>query len=117
LATAFVFSLTIASFGHCWPMFAAQMQQMSVAEHHAGHHHQHPIPAHEHNGEMGVSGVASAASIAVAAPAAKLLPPEPLAAVASFVSAVAPPQLRDTRARAGPSAFAAIHARTGRLII
>ena len=119
-AFVFVSSLVLAAYGHCWPMLAAQMEREAAshdAHHHGGHQKQHHHPSQGLGQELSVPGVHVEVTAIAPPPVAKdfapiqLAPEEPKSGVADA---------RDNpshRARAGPSAFAEFHARTGRLLI
>jgi len=119
-AFVFVTSLVLASYGHCWPMLAAQMdrQAESHSSHdHGGHPKQHHHPTEGFGQELSVPGVQSGPVAIVPAPVAKSFAPIQLAVAAldyGHADAKARPYLH---ARAGPPAFAEFHARTGRLLI
>jgi hypothetical protein len=119
LAIAFVASLVAAAYGHCWPMFAAQIHQ--VMEHHHGHDGHDggaPLLPHEHGPELMVAGVAAAPPADVDAPISKVLPPiSPTAGMLPNFQLAPIAHGAYGGARAGPFAFRDIHARTGRLLI
>ena len=119
-AFAFVASLVLASYGHCWPMLAAQMDREAASEashHHGGHTKQHHHPTEGFGQELSVPGVQSGPAAIVHAPVAKSFAPI-LLAVATADHGSADGEVRPShRARAGPPAFAEFHARTGRLLI
>jgi hypothetical protein len=120
-AFVFVASLMLASYGHCWPMLAAQVA--TEAAPHASHHEhggpqkQHHHPTEGFGQELSVPGVPAGPLAIVEAPVAKSFAPILLVvAVAEFANADAEVR-RSHRARAGPPSFQEFHARTGRLLI
>jgi hypothetical protein len=115
----FVTSLVLASYGHCWPMLVAQLDSAvtSHAQAHGGHHKQHNHQTEGLGQELSVPGVPSGPVAVLDAPTAKTFAPT-LLVVSISDDANAGEQSRPSpRARAGPSAFAEFHARTGRLLI
>ncbi len=119
-AFVFVTSLALAAYGHCWPMLAAQIdaQVLAHSSHdHGAHQKQHHHPTQGSGQELSVPGVASGPAIVVDAPVAKSFAPVlPAIEIADHGSADGEVRPRH-RSRAGPSAFAEFHARTGRLLI
>ena len=116
-AFVFVASLLLASYGHCWPMLAAQIDTHSQAQDHSLHHKQHNHQTEGFGQELSVPGVASGAVGVVAAPVAKSFAPILLAVVVGDQGPAHPASALSPKARAGPPAFAEFHARTGRLLI
>jgi hypothetical protein len=119
-AFVFVTSLVLAAYGHCWPMLAAQTdrQAMSQSSHdHGGHQKQHHHPTEGFGQELSVPGVASGPAIVVDAPVAKSFAPVLLAIEIADCGRTDGGDRPAHNARAGPSAFAEFHARTGRLLI
>ena len=115
----FVASLLLASYGHCWPMLAAQMDRHIAshdAHHHGGHEKQHHHPTEGFGQELSVPAVQTAAPALADQPAAKSFPPLVLVVAVEKPHFDARTHLNH-RARAGPPAFAEFHARTGRLLI
>ena len=118
ISFAFVASLILAAYGHCWPMLVAQIDSAT-----ASHEHAHNVPERQHNHqkdgfgqELSIPSVPSGAVAIIAAPIAKSFAPVLL--VASIIEgAGAGDESPAPRARAGPPAFAQFHARTGRLLI
>ena len=114
----FVASLVLASYGHCWPMLAAQIDEVTASHehHHGGDHKQHNHTTDGFGQELSVPGVPSGPVAIIDAPLAKSFAPillvVAITALDDDVDANPAP-----RARAGPSAFAEFHARTGRLLI
>lgn len=118
-AFVFVTSLVLASYGHCWPMLAAQMERQAPshdAHHHDGHQKQHHHPSEGFGQELSIAGVHPVPPVVHSAPVAKSAGPV-LLAVAVEPMPAAPKARPFHRARAGPPAFAEFHARTGRLLI
>ena len=107
-AAAFVFvfvtSLVLASYGHCWPMLAAQMDRqarIASSHDHGGHQKQHHHPTQGFGQELSVPGVQSGPVVIVHAPEAKTFAPillggsiadrtDAATASASFATAPAP---------------------------
>jgi hypothetical protein len=117
----FVASLVLASYGHCWPMLAAQVgheaSSRAAHDHGNGHQKQHHHPTEGFGQELSVPGVPAGPVVILQAPVAKSFAPILLVvAVADDASADVEVR-RSHRARAGPPAFDAFHARTGRLLI
>ena len=114
----FVTSLVLASYGHCWPMLAAQIvsANASHAHDHGGHQKQHNHQTEGFGQELSVPGVPSGPVAVVTAPVAKSFAP-----ILLVVTVAEPDDNIGARptplARAGPTAFAQFHARTGRLLI
>ena len=125
LAAAFVFffltSLTLAAYGHCWPMLAMQMERQAAphSSHDHGDHEQrhHHHPTEGLGQELSVPGVQTAPAVIVGAPVAKSFAPLLLAVAAVELGWPNVAVRLHHRARAGPPAFAEFHARTGRLLI
>ena len=119
-AFVFVTSLVLASYGHCWPMLAVQIDRQATlhsSHDHSGHQKQHHHPSQGFGQELSVPGVESGPAAIIPAPIAKSFAPV-LLAVASADHGSADGEVRPShRARAGPPAFAEFHARTGRLLI
>ena len=119
-AFVFVASLVLASYGHCWPMLAAQIDREAASQashHHGGHQSQHHHPTEGFGQELSVPGVQPVPPAIVHRPVAKSFVPI-LLAVAAFDYGSSDPKARPYhRARAGPPAFTEFHARTGRLLI
>lgn len=118
-AFVFVTSLVLASYGHCWPMLAAQidLQAASQAHDHGGHGKQHHHPTEGFGQELSVPGVQPVVHAVDHEPVAKSFAPV-LLAVADVEHGRSDGTARPHhRARAGPPAFAEFHARTGRLLI
>jgi hypothetical protein len=119
-AFVFVTSLVLATYGHCWPMLAAQMDRQAAAHSshdHEGHQKQHHHPTEGFGQELSVPGLASGPAAIIPAPVAKAFAPI-LPAVATAVYKSPDGDVRPShRARAGPPAFAEFHARTSRLLI
>jgi hypothetical protein len=123
LTIAFVASLVVAAYGHCWPMFTAQMHHAVTTQNHPGHEHghgqgKHPSLPQEQGPELVNVGVASGPQAVLTAPLAKPAPGIPfmVTALPADDPGAKVPQLYNG-ARAGPFAFRDIHARTGRLLI
>lgn len=116
-AFVFVASLMLASYGHCWPMLAAQIDTHSQAQDHSGHHKQHNHQTEGFGQELSVPGVPSGPVGVIAAPIAKSFAPILLAVVVGDQGATHEGSALSPKARAGPPAFAEFHARTGRLLI
>ena len=119
ISFVFVTSLLLASYGHCWPMLAVQIDQVVShdAHHHDGHQRQHHHPTEGFGEELSVPGVASGPVAIIDAPVAKSFAPILLVAVVAEGADVEVGSHPSPRARAGPPAFAEFHARTGRLLI
>jgi hypothetical protein len=119
ISVVFLTSLVLASYGHCWPMLAAQLDSAvtSHAHDHGGHHKQHNHQTEGFGQELSVPGVPSGAVAVLDAPVAKDFAPVLL--IVSIAEPASPGEdlHPSSRARAGPSAFAEFHARTGRLLI
>jgi hypothetical protein len=115
----FVTSLVLASYGHCWPMLVAQIDTAATANahDHAGHHKQHNHQTEGFGQELSVPGVPSGPVAVLDAPTAKTFAPILLIVSITGGASAAEDTRPSPRARAGPSAFAAFHARTGRLLI
>jgi hypothetical protein len=116
----FVASLVLAAYGHCWPMLAVQLDHQAAshdAHHHDGGQKQHHHPTEGFGQELSAPGVQSAAVAIVQAPVAKSFVPILLAVAAAGYDGGADRARPNHRARAGPPAFTAFHARTGRLLI
>lgn len=117
-AFVFVASLVLAAYGHCWPMLAAQMEQVASATHdHGGHHTQHHHPTEGFGQELSVPGLASGPVAVVHAPIEKSFAPILLVLAVDHEASVVGEAGPYHRARAGPPAFEEFHARTGRLLI
>jgi hypothetical protein len=119
-AFVFVTSLVLASYGHCWPMLAAQIDRQALAHSshdHGGHQKQHHHPTQGFGQELSVPGVASVSAAIVPAPVAKSFAPILLAVAAADHGSTDGEVRPFHRSRAGPPAFAEFHARTGRLLI
>ena len=118
---AFVFftSLVLASYGHCWPMLAAQIDSAATAHahDHGGHQKQHNHQTEGFGQELSIPGVPSGPVAVIAAPVAKSFAPILLVASITETSDSDIGALPSKRARAGPPAFSEFHARTGRLLI
>jgi len=120
----FVTSLVLGSYGHCWPMLAAQIDAQPTAHdaHHDGGHgdgHQKPHhhPTQGFGQELSVPGVQAALPAVAHIPVVKVFVPV-LPAIAILDDAHAYNGARPhPRARAGPAGFAEFRARTGRLLI
>src|SRR5262245_15938803 len=117
-AVLFVASLTLASFGHCWPMLA-ELEQQAASPH--AHHHDSPQKLHHHptegfGQELSVPGVQAIGPAIAPGPVAKSFPAIVLVVAVEYVRFDARAQLSH-KARAGPPAFEEFHARTGRLLI
>ena len=120
LAFMFVASLVLAAYGHCWPMLAVQLDYQAASpdvHHHGGEQKQHHHPTEGGGQELSVPGVQSAPVAIVQAPVAKPFVPILLAVAAVGYHGGNDKARRNHRARAGPPAFTALHARTGRLLI
>jgi hypothetical protein len=119
-AFVFVASLVLAAYGHCWPMLVVQLDHQLAshdAHHHGGGQKQHHHPTEGFGQELSVPGVQSATLAVVQTPVAKPFVPI-LPALAAVDCDHGDDRARpNQRARAGPPAFAAFHARTGRLLI
>ena len=77
-AFVFVTSLVLASYGHCWPMLAAQMDRQAAPAHdHGSHHKQHHHPTEGFGQELSVPGVPSAPVAIVQAPDREILRADP----------------------------------------
>ena len=115
----FVTSLGLASYGHCWPMLAAQIDSAATAHvhDHGGHAKQHNHPTEGFGQELSVPGVPSGPVAVIDAPVAKSFAPILLAVAIAGDESAGREAHPSPRARAGPSAFAEFHARTGRLLI
>ena len=118
-AFVFVTSLVLASYGHCWPMLAAQIDSAmtSHAHDHGGHHKQHNHQTEGFGQELLVPGVPSGAVAILDAPVAKDFAPVLLIVSTAERESAGDDSHPSPRARAGPSAFTEFHARTGRLLI
>ena len=119
ISFVFVTSLLLASYGHCWPMLVVQLDDVTVSHvhDHGGHHKQHNHTTDGFGQELSVPGVPSGPVAVLNAPVAKTFAPILLVvaiAEAGFADVDTSPS---PRVRAGPSAFAEFHARTGRLLI
>jgi len=119
-ALAFVASLVLAAYGHCWPMLAVQLDRQLAshdAHHHGGEQKQHHHPTEGFGQELSVPGVQAAAVAVLQPPVAKPFVPV-IPAVAAVDNDAGDDRARPNhRARAGPPAFTEFHARTGRLLI
>jgi hypothetical protein len=115
LAVAFVASLTLASYGHCWPMFSVQVAQLIAPHGHDGHEGGE-IPAEDSGPELATPAVESATP-AISPPTSSNPPVLILGTEEAAVRVIAIPRRALNTTRAGPSAFRDIHARTGRLLI
>ena len=115
----FVTSLVLASYGHCWPMLAAQIDSAATshAHDHGGQQKQHNHRTEGFGQELSVPGVPSGAVAVIAAPTAKSVAPILLVVSLTETSDGDIDSRPSPRARAGPPAFAEFHARTGRLLI
>ena len=120
-AFAFLFfaSLVLAAYGHCWPMLAAQMTELTASEthEHSGHHKQHHHSTEGFGQELSVPGVSSGPVAIVQAPVAKDFAPILLVVAVADEAALYVENGPHHRARAGPPTFQEFHARTGRLLI
>ena len=117
-AFAFVTSLVLASYGHCWPMLAAQIDLQAASQaHHGGHQKEHHHPTEGFGQELSVPGVPSGPVAIVQAPVAKSFAPILLVVAAADYASADGEAGPYHRARAGPPAFKEFHARTGRLLI
>jgi hypothetical protein len=119
-AFAFVASLVLAAYGHCWPMLAVQLDHEFAsheAHHHAGAPKQHHHPTEGFGQELSVPGVQAAPVATMQAPVAKPFVPVMPAVAAVAYDGGADRARPNHRARAGPPAFTEFHARTGRLLI
>src|SRR4029078_1418213 len=63
ISFVFVTRLMLASYGHCWPMLAAQIDEVSASHdnHHGGDHKQHNHTTDGFGQELSVPGVPSGA--------------------------------------------------------
>jgi len=117
LAVVFLASVTLATYGHCWPPVA----QTDAA----GHDHAHDGDAHRGAGDAGdCAGAMVAPMLAAAQASVATGPVKKAAAPASIPTIGRTPSLTDTmvartrdRSTGPPLRFADIHARTGRLLI
>jgi hypothetical protein len=116
-AFVFVASLMLASYGHCWPMLVAQIDNHSQAHDHDGHHKQHNHQTEGFGQELSVPGVPSGPVAVVAVPLAKSFAPILLVVSITETGDSDIDTRPSPRARAGPPAFSEFHARTGRLLI
>ena len=120
-AFVFVTSLVLASYGHCWPMLVAQIDDVAVAHmhDHGGHQHhtQHNHTTDGFGQELSVPGVVSGPVAVIHAPLAKSFAPILLIVAITALDDADVDTSASPRARAGPPAFAEFHARTGRLLI
>ena len=118
-AFVFVTSLMLASYGHCWPMLAAQVGELATSEahDHSGHHKPHHHPTEGFGQELSVPGVPSGPVAIIQAPIAKKFAPILLVVAVADDANVYVANGPYHRARAGPPAFREFHARTGRLLI
>ena len=119
ISFVFVTSLLLASYGHCWSMLVAQIDDVTVSHvhDHGGHQKQHNHQTEGFGQELSVQGVASGPVAVIAAPVAKSFAPILLeVAVAALDDADVHTRV-SPRVRAGPAAFAEFYARTGRLLI
>ena len=119
ISFVFVTSLVLASYGHCWPMLAAQIDSAATAHahDHGGHQKQHNHPTEGFGQELSIPGVPSGPVAVIAAPVAKSFAPILLVASITETSDSDTDTRPSPRARAGPPAFTEFHARTGRLLI
>jgi hypothetical protein len=119
ISFVFVTSLMLASYGHCWPMLAAQIDDVSASHehHHGGDHKQHNHTTDGFGQELSVPGVPSGAVAIIDAPLAKSFAPILLVVAITVLDDSDIDARPASRARAGPPAFAEFHARTGRLLI
>ena len=118
ISFVFVTSLLLASYGHCWPMLVAQIDDVAATHtHHHGDHKQHNHTTDGLGQELSVPGVASGPVAVIDAPVAKSFAPILLAIAVTTLDDADVHTRPAARARAGPSAFAEFHARTGRLLI
>ena len=115
----FVTSLVLASYGHCWPMLAAQIDSAATAHahDHGGHRKQHNHRTEGFGQELSVPGAPSGPVAVLDAPTAKTFAPILLIVSTPDGTNAGDESRPSPRARAGPSAFAEFHARTGRLLI
>jgi hypothetical protein len=139
---AYVVSLVLAAYGHCWPMLRDQLQGSAVTlamqvdgtaihKAHYGHdHHQHAdaqepndqLPGSSHDEACAPDLTASAVAFAVVKaekPEIRALP-VPLVAVAmstSLLDEPLPTTFRPPDPPPGDGAYEAAYARTGRLLI
>jgi len=115
----FVTSLVLASYGHCWPMLAAQIDSAATADahDHGGHRKQHNHQTEGFGQELSVPGLPSGPVAVLDAPVAKTFAPILLIISTADITNAGDESRPSPRARAGPSAFADFHARTGRLLI
>ena len=118
-AFVFVTSLVLASYGHCWPMLAAQLdsQATSRTHDHDGHRKQHNHQTEGFGQELSVPGVPSGPVAVLETPVAKDFAPVLLIVSIAERASTGDGSHPSPRARASPSAFAEFHARTGRLLI
>jgi hypothetical protein len=119
-AFVFVTSLVLVSYGHCWPMLAAQIDRQATApsaHDHGGHQKQHHHPTQGFGQELSVPGVHAEAAATVPSWIAKTFGPILLVLEGPESGITDAQGDRSQRARAGPPAFAEFHARTGRLLI
>ncbi len=121
ISFVFVTSLLLVSYGHCWPMLVAQIDEVAASHehHHGGDHKQHNHTTDGFGQELSVPGVASGPVAVIDAPVARSFAPILLVVAITVLDdahADARPAAR-ARARAGPTAFSEFHARTGRLLI
>jgi hypothetical protein len=119
ISLVFVTSLLLASYGHCWPMLVAQIDEVAAPHehHHGGDHKQHNHTTDGLGQELSVPGVPSGSVAVIDAPIAKSLAPVLLVIAITALDDADVDTRPAARARAGPPVFAEFHARTGRLLI
>jgi hypothetical protein len=119
ISFVFVTSLLLASYGHCLPMLAAQIDEVTASHehHHGGDHKQHNHTTDGFGQELSIQGVASGPVAVIDAPVAKSFTPILLVITLTALDDTGADVRPFARARAGPTAFAEFHARTGRLLI
>ena len=118
-ALVFVASLVLASYGHCRPMLAVQLDRHAashVAHQHGDHQPQHHHPTQGFGQELSIPGV-QAAPPAIDHQVVKSFEPILIVVAMADTARTDAKAHWQHQARAGPPAFHEFHARTGRLLI